>query len=236
METNNFMTLIQSPERLKASDEKSLNDLIEKYPYFQAAHALHLKLLKQEDSFEFKKYLRRAALHTTNRSLLFDLIHKDLKEQLNTALKISKHQQESLEAEQKTLTPEQKIKQPSQEAVNQKINEKHSFTEWLMMSKLKPFEPEKTEKERSKIDLIETFIKNNPKISSASVASTAPVSTVKTAPSRQMMTETLANIYLEQKKYDKAIQAYNILILNNPKKSSFFADQIKKIESLQDNK
>ena len=39
------------------------------------------------------------------------------------------------------------------------------------------------------------------------------------------MTETLARIYLEQKKYDNAIKAYQILILKYPEKSGFFADR-----------
>jgi virulence-associated protein VapD len=43
------------------------------------------------------------------------------------------------------------------------------------------------------------------------------------------MTETLARVYLEQKKYQKAIQAYEILILKYPEKSSFFADRISDI-------
>nr|WP_237717485.1 hypothetical protein [Myroides injenensis] len=47
------------------------------------------------------------------------------------------------------------------------------------------------------------------------------------------MTETLAKIYLEQRKYQKAIQAYEILILKYPEKSSFFADQILDIKALQ---
>jgi hypothetical protein len=49
------------------------------------------------------------------------------------------------------------------------------------------------------------------------------------------MTETLAKVYLEQKKYNKAIQAYEILILKYPEKSSFFADQINEIKNLQQN-
>ena len=49
------------------------------------------------------------------------------------------------------------------------------------------------------------------------------------------MTETLARVYLEQKNYKKAIQAYKILILKNPEKSGFFADQIRAIEKLQEN-
>lgn len=49
------------------------------------------------------------------------------------------------------------------------------------------------------------------------------------------MTETLARVYLEQKKYQKAIQAYEILILKYPEKSSFFADHISDIKILQQN-
>ncbi|TQM39228.1 hypothetical protein BC670_0001, partial [Flavobacterium branchiophilum] len=50
-----------------------------------------------------------------------------------------------------------------------------------------------------------------------------------------LMTETLAKVYLEQKKYLKAIQAYEILILKYPEKSSLFANRILDIKNLQQN-
>ncbi len=50
------------------------------------------------------------------------------------------------------------------------------------------------------------------------------------------MTETLAHVYLEQKKYEKAITAFNILSLKYPEKSSFFANQIIEIKRIQQNK
>ena len=46
------------------------------------------------------------------------------------------------------------------------------------------------------------------------------------------MTETLAMVYLQQKNYKKAIQAYKILSLKNPEKSGFFADQIRAIKKI----
>ena len=49
----------------------------------------------------------------------------------------------------------------------------------------------------------------------------------------ELMTETLAKVYLEQKKYKKAIQAFKILSLKYPEKSSFFADQIQAVKKLQ---
>ena len=50
-----------------------------------------------------------------------------------------------------------------------------------------------------------------------------------------LTTQTLAKVYLEQKKYAKAIKAYEILSLKYPEKSGFFADQIKSIKALQKN-
>ncbi|MBW1295502.1 hypothetical protein [Aquimarina litoralis] len=130
--------------------------------------------------------------------------------------------------------------------------ESHSFAEWLKLTATHPIdrasnpetkeEDQPTENEKSsgqehKFHLIDEFIANNPKIKPAE----------KNAPSRnlanehmvapdELMTETLARVYLAQKKYKKAIQAYKILILKNPEKSGFFADQIRAIKKLQENK
>mgnify|MGYP003965023165 FL=1 len=47
--------------------------------------------------------------------------------------------------------------------------------------------------------------------------------------SEALMTETLAKVYLQQKNFKKALQAYHILSLKYPEKSGFFADQIRAI-------
>ena len=52
----------------------------------------------------------------------------------------------------------------------------------------------------------------------------------------ELMTETLAKIYFNQKKIKKAIYAYRILSLKYPEKSSFFANQIKKLQKKQNKK
>ena len=122
-------------------------------------------------------------------------------------------------------------------------NETHSFSEWLQLAKIAPIVREETEKQMNvsselekKFDLIEKFIELNPKITKAKDTTAAPINIAKSneTPS-SIMTETLAQIYLEQKKYSKAIQAYEILILKYPEKSSFFADRIKNIKILQQN-
>jgi tetratricopeptide (TPR) repeat protein len=127
------------------------------------------------------------------------------------------------------------------------INEKHSFQEWLQLSRTQPIEREKEkvvnsdiaaldEDKRKKAEIIDKFIEASPKISpiKQSTESTTYFESNKTDNS-YLMTETLARVYLEQKKYQKAIQAYEILILKYPEKSSFFADRISDIKILQQN-
>lgn len=126
----------------------------------------------------------------------------------------------------------------------------HSFSEWLKLTKAKPIErSEETSKEESersikeyekerKFELIDKFIQERPKIIPSEIEN-KPQKEEKnnlakpyTQATDSLMTETLAKVYLQQKNYKKAIQAYKILILKNPEKSGFFADQIRAIEKL----
>ena len=50
----------------------------------------------------------------------------------------------------------------------------------------------------------------------------------------ELVTPTLAKVYLEQEHYEKAISAYKKLSLKYPKKNSFFANQIKLINKLNE--
>ncbi len=122
-------------------------------------------------------------------------------------------------------------------------NETHSFSEWLQLAQLKPIVREEatedSEKESGldkKLDIIDRFIEANPKITPVKSTTSSPVTNSgNDSNNSSLMTETLARVYLEQKKYTKAIQAYEILILKYPEKSVFFADRIADIKILQQN-
>ena len=49
----------------------------------------------------------------------------------------------------------------------------------------------------------------------------------------EIITETLANIYLQQKNYKKALDAFEKLSLKYPEKSVYFASRIKEIEEIK---
>lgn len=127
------------------------------------------------------------------------------------------------------------------------INEKYSFQEWLQISKIHPIDRTNLSinneensfvdlEKQKKNELIDKFIEASPKIPPIKKDDETKVFL---EPSQEdnsyLMTETLARVYLEQNKYQKAIQAYEILILKYPEKSSFFADRISDIKILQHN-
>ncbi|GAA3766667.1 tetratricopeptide repeat protein [Flavobacterium ginsengiterrae] len=138
------------------------------------------------------------------------------------------------------------------------VSEKHSFQEWLQLARAEPIDrsedanetgnsEKKTiepteivsveEEKKKKAEIIDRFIETNPKISPIKpTMSTPPIQfNINEEENSYLMTETLARVYLEQKKYTKAIQAYEILILKYPEKISFFADRISDIKILQQN-
>ena len=137
-------------------------------------------------------------------------------------------------------------------------NDKQSFATWLQVTRYKPIDRRTTktattidlpfvdknifeegDARAKKFDLIDKFLEANPKIEVNKdyddTSSNIEIVEKKDI-GRQFMTETLAKVYLEQGKYTEAIQAYQILMLKNPAKSAYFAEQISIIRKLQQNK
>ena len=119
--------------------------------------------------------------------------------------------------------------------------ETHSFQEWLQLARFKPIERTLENKsdddlaKKKQLEIIDKFIELNPKIQPINKETIATIKEPIIEDKTFLMTETLAKVYLEQKKYQRAIQAYEILILKYPEKSSFFANRILDIKDLQKN-
>ncbi len=103
---------------------------------------------------------------------------------------------------------------------------KKTFIDWIIDNEKKD--------EINKQERIDKFISNNPKIKN-SVSSSNNFITENNFDKFEFMTETLAKMYLKQKKYDEAKRAFKILILNYPEKKSLFANKIKKINKFLKN-
>ena len=275
MQVSRFTDLLEKPlEIIQESDLSALRQIVETYPYFQAARGMELIGLKNANSFKYNAALKKHAAYTSDRSWLFEIITQ---EAFNSSTKVKEAPQTSLsnetdQAKQGTEpseittitqkdTEEDYTKQTSdkkndsqqaKEASFSSIelgkplefnkNDRYSFEEWLQLSAKNSVE-NKTEtsivktsvtpKKAAKMAQINAFIATNPKMSTP--LTNPEEITIKDAQKinkEALMTETLARVYLEQKKYKKALQAYKILSLKYPEKNSFFASQIKVVQKL----
>ncbi len=299
MNVAEFTSLLKEPRSVRTGElTLQLEELLEAYPWFQAARAVHLYGLKHLNSYKYNQALKYAAACTADREVLFDLITSEefvqnriadtlsgqhaLSDQEVVSEEVSPNAErdtDMIEKEEDSPLPRntreaEKILDPNlfksmdpemdrnlEEAkAREKLrmgspleftkSERHSFSQWLQLTQMThgpgksaskdaagappPAVPSQDGDRKKKFERIDRFIAENPRIKPAG-ADTAPVDLTESLKidKKQLMTETLARVYLEQGKYKKAIQAYRILILKYPEKSSFFADQIKAVEKLR---
>ena len=257
--------LFNNPSEITETHLEEISEILEAYPYFQAPRAIQLKGLQSTGSFKYNDALKRTAAHTVDRSVLFNFITKFSfdDDTVNAVVleQIEVIEPETISTEQPTsaktaIKEEQENNSPEAileigKPIRFQKHEPHSFNEWMQLISKKPIrrsdeealalaknvansEPVNKAEQQS---LIDRFIKTNPKISPVKKAfELKDISEASSEQNESLMTETLAKVYVEQKKYDNAIQAYRILSLKYPEKSVFFADRIKAIKILQSNK
>ena len=275
MQVSRFTDLLEKPlEIIQESDLSALRQIVETYPYFQAARGMELIGLKNANSFKYNAALKKHAAYTSDRSWLFEIITQ---EAFNSQTKVKKAPQTSLSKEtdlakqgaepseiptitqkytEEDYTEQTSDKKNDSQQVKEanfsslelgkplefNKNDRYSFEEWLQLSAKNSVE-NKTEtsivktsdtpKKAAKMAQINAFIATNPKMSTP--LTNPEEITIKDAQKinkEALMTETLARVYLEQKKYKKALQAFKILSLKYPEKNSFFASQIKVVQKL----
>ncbi|MAO72337.1 MAG: hypothetical protein CMD02_07535 [Flavobacteriales bacterium] len=229
MNKEKLISLISNPNLIDKEDNLVLNDITQQYPYFSISHILLSKGLLNTESVRYNRKLKKAALHSIDRTQLFKLITQ------NTVVKVENKESQidiiNLEDSPVNQEIEDKLNIGTPLEFNE--NEEHSFSQWLALTKLKKIDRDEEKKEE--IDLIDNFIESNPIIKAEKNKFFSPNETAKTSliEKDELVTETLARVYLEQGHLDKAIEAYKKLSLKYPKKSSLFAEQIKLIEDLK---
>jgi hypothetical protein len=235
LKRDTFTNILENKPLISAEETLALKAVIEEFPYFQSARALYLKGLKNQDSFKYNNELKVTAAYTADRTILFNYVtslEADLKNKEEILPQvIAKISQEKLR-ERETDTEEMHLQKP----LSFSTTESYSFNEWLRLAAKKPIVRKNEMPVQEKLlknNLIDTFIQNNPKITPLEKGRNFTTPIPKNKQDDALMTETLASVYLAQKKYENAIQAYKILSLKYPEKSGFFADEIKRIQILQ---
>ncbi len=226
MTKDKFYNLMSRPFELTQEDNTTLNKALNKYPYFQTARILSLSGTKVYNKSNYSSTLKKVAAHAADRSLLFDYTN------YKTFLEKNSKKVHPISGVKNTEEKQRIIAQNSTKI--EKISH-HNFSKWLLLSDSNT--KKDLRKKTSQQLAIDRFIQLNPKLSvPKDIQEKYNIPLHSITENQNLMTETLANLYVEQKKYTKARQAFKILDLKYPKKSGYFADKIKEIKHLEENK
>jgi hypothetical protein len=77
MNRNDFLNMIGSTAPVNRSMLGEVYELVDLFPYFQSAHMLLLKGLKDNDDVKFEKQLRSSAIHIADREVLYYLLKSE---------------------------------------------------------------------------------------------------------------------------------------------------------------
>jgi tetratricopeptide (TPR) repeat protein len=241
MNQKDFLKLIHDPTSPPQTAREELQEIVEKFPFFQSAQLIYFLTLLNEDNIHQHKRLKMAAAYAGNRGLLKKYVDTiklnavthsppsaaDIEQKPHSEDEKTGISDERPTASKKTPSEESKTLDPSEaEPPDDLTQESSSESDQALKN-----QPEPT----SKKELIDRFIENSPRIIRSKTDFFDPDNYAKSSQKYHddLVSETLAKIYHVQGKFEKAIKIYQKLSLINPEKSSYFAAQIKKIEEEQ---
>ncbi len=236
----NLEQWIIHPERLNNETLYELRTLVAKYPYAQTLRLLYLKNLYLLHDSTFGEELRKAALYVADRRVLFRLIEGDLLIlEPNERQDLNSESDEDLGLDRTLVLIDSFLsKLPEKEQIPAPVELDYATDYSLYLHEWEEQENEKAPKLKGH-ELIDQFIEGG--VDSTEQANGNHILKLDSYDDPSLndeteeegfFTETLAKIYIKQKRYSKAIEIIKKLNLKYPKKNAYFADQIRFLEKL----
>ena len=207
---------------LNKSTLQELKQMVDDFPYFHAVRILYLKNLAVLEDVRLDKELKRMSVYIPDRRRLFMIINDS---------RIAGNDRE------KQKYPDAPPASP--------VMVTSDYVNWLDTNTEDLPTVEGTENRLNRQDLIDSFINNENERFTRRLDTTVDDKTMdsddeksnQAAPAKMSLddsyfTETLARVYINQKRYDKALEIIRSLSLKYPEKSIYFADQIRYIEKI----
>ncbi|MBP5509180.1 MAG: tetratricopeptide repeat protein [Prevotella sp.] len=234
--------LIKHPEAMNKETLYDLRSLTARYPYYQTARLLMLQNLYLLHESSFDDELRRAAIYITDRKVLFNLVeasHYQLRanrENNDTSNVADGDRTLSLIDQFLNNVPEQEHGRKERGRRPTAADATVDYAAYLLEQDTA--EEEQTTGATPEMrgqNLIDNFIeKDEQRIQLQEEPEYVPQLADESGKSGEegYFTETLARIYIKQGRYSKALEIIKRINLNYPKKSVYFADQIRFLEKL----
>ena len=258
MTSVNLQHWIQHPETLNRETLYELRNLLARYPYFQSLRLLYLKNLYILHDINFGAELRKAVLYITDRRQLFRLIEGERFTIQTHKKEVPLFEEMKDEPSvDRTLTLIDAFLSTVPEEVSNQISLDYSmdYTSYLLEDEGSAQDSDADTPKLRGQSLIDNFIEKSESdtplcvvpsreereewqeaVEKSSDKEIAKESTQEESVAEEeddsCFTETLAKIYIKQRRYSKALEIIKKLSLKYPKKNAYFADQIRFLETL----
>ncbi|MCD7932477.1 MAG: hypothetical protein LUH15_14595 [Tannerellaceae bacterium] len=244
MSSEELYRVIDDPSLLSQDTLPVLRQMTEDYPWFSTARMLYLKNLTNVESPVFGEELKKHAVYVADRKKLYDYIHLDI-EEITTESAATIHEDDPFLLIDSFLTAQGTM--ASFPAGMPLPIQPSASMDYILWAYSHTGEAEK-EKEPEPIplkhqELIDSFlteeVNREPgiRLLQAEEEEDRLPSLVEDEEYEKTLddsyfTETLARIYVKQRRYEKALQIIQKLSLKYPEKNIYFADQIRFLEKL----
>ncbi|QDK79097.1 hypothetical protein EXU85_10965 [Spirosoma sp. KCTC 42546] len=266
LDKETFSYWVTHPDDLSTTDFVQLQESLSTYPYCQSLHTLTAKAASIHQRSQAISHVRQAAAHALSRNALRKLIENEFQWSENLLTKLNElsakhvpipddYQQESYalfksKAGLSNGFPKLSLLRLPVPGENRQLetiptpedptlaetNLQHELAQIAEPVVVQP-EPSPADLERQRqFDLIDSFIRNEPRISPVRTKLGEPLAqedlTKRAKPvGGGLVTESFAKILEKQGKIDKACEMYRQLMVKNPEKKAYFAAKISELEN-----
>ena len=222
---------------------EDLRTLQSDYPYFQAIRFLYLKRVQKEEPLLYPEALERNAIYSGDRKSLFFLL-EGARQSWTSLYRQNIESEKSKESFSLIDSFLSAQNENFSESIEQLIFQTGGIpaTDYLSLSKTESGNDTSNLNELQNIDLINSFIekseKGNPLVTDIDATikpentKNIPETPLTESTDEAFLTESLAKIYIKQRRYSKALEIIKKLSLKYPEKNIYFADQIRFLEKL----
>ncbi len=213
MKKEKLISYLLHPEKLDENTLNEIKELMADFPLFPTLRMLYLRNLKNINSYKYERDLEKHSVLIPDRSMLFRMLHE------NRPIKEEPFELLTFDLDHSRI-----------ETIASEIQYSN---EWQLLPPVSTDQYQKNEDHKNKI--IDQFIEKK--------ASLRPIkpgqepepidrSGKSSELDDELITDTLAKIYMAQGFYSRALEAYQKLSLKFPEKNSYFAAQIEEIKKL----
>lgn len=245
MDKSPFYNILSHPHQLTEENVEYLEKIIQEYPYFQPARVLLLQNTYDDEQKYFRK-IHNEGIHIPDakyyyKNLMYNKMYP-IKRTPEIVVSEDTKTEETSESVDQSILPKKETEPlryaPSyyQLKETQEIDKEidaMDFTSWLnILEEKKERATDQNPNAERTATVIQRFIhRKEEKTENAHLQREKTV--VKTFSPEQLMSQTLAEIYVKQQLYDKAIAVYEKLYLNSSEKNTTFARRIEEIKELK---